>query len=44
LKGSADFGFEPRKTLIGKARAFDVAVCFGLSAALPFAVRRPAIA
>jgi hypothetical protein len=30
LKGSADFGFEPRKAFIGKARASDVAVCFGL--------------
>jgi hypothetical protein len=31
LKGSADFGFEPRKPFIGKARAFDIAVCFGLT-------------
>jgi hypothetical protein len=30
LKGSVDFGFEPRKALISKARAFDVAVSFGL--------------
>jgi hypothetical protein len=30
LKNSADFGFEPRKALIGKARTFDVAICFGL--------------
>jgi integrase len=31
LKGSADFGFEPRKAFIGKARAFDIALCFGLT-------------
>jgi hypothetical protein len=30
LKGSVDFGLEPRKALIGNARAFDVAVGFGL--------------
>jgi hypothetical protein len=30
LKNSADFRFEPRKALIGKARTFDVAICFGL--------------
>jgi hypothetical protein len=30
LKGPADFGFEPRKALIGKAGAFDVTVYFGL--------------
>jgi hypothetical protein len=29
LKDSADFGFEPRKALVSKARAFDVAVSFG---------------
>jgi hypothetical protein len=34
LKGSADFGFEPRKAFIGKARAFDIAVCFGLTLSL----------
>jgi hypothetical protein len=31
LKGSANFGFEPRKAFIGKAGAFDIAVCFGLT-------------
>jgi hypothetical protein len=30
LKNSAVLGFEPRKALIGKARTFDVAICFGL--------------